>query len=185
MRRTFKRLHREALAGEHVAHLRRADAERHRAERAVRRRVAVAARDGHARLGEPEFGSDHVDDALAARGVVVEGDAEVAAVALERREHRLGHRVLERPREAAGRHDVVDGGERALGEPDRPASPSQVVEGLRRGHLVHEVKADEQLRLPRRERPHLVQVPDFLKKRVSHGVSITPRRRQGGRDKPC
>jgi len=30
------------------------------------------------------------------------------------------------------------------------------------------VQADEELRLPRRERPDAVDVPDLLKKRVSH-----------------
>ena len=57
----------QALRREHVLDLARADAERERAERAVRRGVAVAAHDGHARLREPELGADHVDDARAAR----------------------------------------------------------------------------------------------------------------------
>ena len=64
MRRTFMRIERQALRREHVAHLRGADAERDRAQRAVRRGVAVAARDRHARLRETELGTDHVDDAL-------------------------------------------------------------------------------------------------------------------------
>ena len=37
------------------------------AERAVRRRVAVAAGDRHARLRQPELGPDHVHDALVRR----------------------------------------------------------------------------------------------------------------------
>ena len=40
----------DRLRGEHVRHFRRADAERQRAERAVRRRMAVAAHDEHPRL---------------------------------------------------------------------------------------------------------------------------------------
>ena len=42
-------VHREALRGEDVAHLRRADAEGDGAERAVRGGVRVAAADRHAR----------------------------------------------------------------------------------------------------------------------------------------
>ena len=60
----LQRIEREALRREHVAHLRRADAERDGAERAVRRRVAVAARDRHAGLGEAELRPDDVHDAL-------------------------------------------------------------------------------------------------------------------------
>ena len=44
---------------------RRADAEGQRAERAMRRSVAVAADDGGARLGEALLRPDDVDDALA------------------------------------------------------------------------------------------------------------------------
>ena len=51
----LERRHRERLRREHVAHLRRADAERDRAERAVRRGVAVAAADRHARLRQAEL----------------------------------------------------------------------------------------------------------------------------------
>ena len=54
----LERLERQALRGEHVAHLRRADAERDGAERAVRRRVAVAARDRHPGLRQPELRAD-------------------------------------------------------------------------------------------------------------------------------
>ena len=54
----------QALRGEHVLHLGRADAERERAERAVSGGVAIAADDGHARLGEAQLGADDVHDAL-------------------------------------------------------------------------------------------------------------------------
>ncbi len=75
---------RQRLRGEHVLDLAGADAERQRAERAVRRRVAVAAHDGDARLREPELGPDHVHDALPGRAHRVEADAELGAV---RRQH--------------------------------------------------------------------------------------------------
>ena len=169
----LQRLHRQTLGGQHVAHLRRADAERDGAERAVRRGVAVAAGDRHPRLRQPQLWPDDVDDPLPARRVVVERHAEVAAVALECREHGLCHGVLERAGEAPRRDDVVDRGERPVREAHGPAATAQVVERLRGRDFVHEMQSDEQLRLSRRERPHRVQIPDLLEKRVSHRRSIT------------
>ena len=55
----------QRLRGQHVLDLRGADAEGQRAEGAVRRGVAVAAHDGHARQGQALLGADHVDDAAA------------------------------------------------------------------------------------------------------------------------
>ena len=55
----------QGLGGEHVLDLAGADAEGQGAERAVGGGVAVAADDGHARLGEALLGADDVDDALA------------------------------------------------------------------------------------------------------------------------
>ena len=55
----------QRLGGEDVLDLAGADAERQGPEGAVRRGVAVAADDGHARLGDAELRADHVDDPLA------------------------------------------------------------------------------------------------------------------------
>ena len=54
----------QGLRGQHVLDFAGADAEGQRAERAVRGRVAVAADDRHARLRQPKFRPDDVDDAL-------------------------------------------------------------------------------------------------------------------------
>ncbi len=167
----LQRIQRQALRGEHVADLRRADAERDGAERAVRRGVAVAAGDRHARLRQPELGPDDVDDALVL-GAVAAGrpqlDAELPAVALERRRHLLGGEIDERPRLRAGRHDVIDRRERPLGIGDAPAVLAQHVERLRARDLVNEVQADEQLRLPARQHANRVRVPDFMKESARH-----------------
>jgi hypothetical protein len=55
----------QRLRGEHMLDLGRADAMRERAEGAMRRGVAVAADDRHARQREALLGADDVDDALA------------------------------------------------------------------------------------------------------------------------
>ena len=58
---------RQGLRGQDVLDLAGADAERQRAEGAMRRGVRVAADDRHARLGQAELRADDVDDALVAR----------------------------------------------------------------------------------------------------------------------
>ena len=78
----------QALRGEHMPHLAGADAERQRAERSVRRRVAVAADDGHAGLREALLRTDHVDDALLGAVQIVQADAEIGAVLFHLRELR-------------------------------------------------------------------------------------------------
>ena len=57
----------QRLRGQHVLDFARADAERQRAERAVRRGVAVAADDRHAGLRVALLRADDVDDALPRR----------------------------------------------------------------------------------------------------------------------
>ena len=78
------RLLEQRLGGQHVLDLGGADAEGQRAERAVRRGVAVAADDGHAGQGEALLGADHVDDALADVVHVEVGHAELGDVLLQR-----------------------------------------------------------------------------------------------------
>ena len=71
----------QRLGREHVLDLRRADAERDRAERAVGAGVAVAADDRHPGLGESELRTDDVDDALVEVAERVQPDAELLGVA--------------------------------------------------------------------------------------------------------
>ena len=85
-------------------------------ERAMRRRMTVSTGDRHAGLCQAELGTDHVHDALIGAGDVVEWDAELAAVLLERRHHFFGEhvrRLIERW------HDVIDGRECRFGNATR------------------------------------------------------------------
>ena len=134
----------QRLRREHLLDLARADAERERAERAVRRGVRVAADDRHAGLRDAELGADHVHDALAAMSAAVAADAELLAVAVERVELLLRELVADRLRERRRRHVVVGRRERAVGAAHRAAREAQPVEGLRARHLVDEVQVDEQ-----------------------------------------
>ena len=168
MRRTCERFDRQALRRQHVAHLRRPDAERHGAERAVRRRVAVAAGDGHARLRQAELRADDVHDALPVGAEVGEPDAELAAVVLERRHHPLGQLVGEGPALVQRRDDVVDRRVGAFRKRDRDAPPPQHVERLRRSDLVDQVQPDEELRLPGRQASNRMEIPDLLEQGPVH-----------------
>ena len=152
----------EALRGEDVLDLARADAERERAERAVRRGVAVAADDRHAGLRDAELRPDDVDDALAVGAERVDRDPELVAVALERLDLDAAELVLDARRDgrAVGRRVVVGGRERAVGAADRAAGEPQPVERLRARHLVDEVQVDVQ-----QARGHLVVDPDLLEQR--------------------
>ena len=172
--------HRQALGGQDVAHLARADPERDRPEGAVRRGVAVAARDGHAGLGQPELRADDVHDALPPAVEVEERHAEVLRVAHHVHGHLLGERIGVRPRLGRGRDDVVERGEGALGHAHAKPELAQHRERLRRGHLVDEVKPDEELGLAGRQRPDGVGVPNLVEQclamaispRVSAGVTV-------------
>ena len=110
---------RQRLGGEHVLDLAGADAERDRAERAVRRRVGVAAHDRHARLGEAELRADDVHDALVEVAHRVQADAELLALRAQRLDLRARDRVGDRLVEVGRRDVVVLGGERQVGTTHR------------------------------------------------------------------
>ena len=109
-------------------------------------------------------------------GEIEQRDAVLAAVPLERRRHRLGHHVGERPRLRARRHDVIDGRERALRRAHAPAARAQLVERLRARDFVDEMQADVELRLTVRQPADGVAVPDFLNS--VPGISVDRIRRQ-------
>jgi hypothetical protein len=95
----------QALRGEHVLDLARADPEGQRPEGAVGRGVRVAADDGHPGLRDAELGADDVDDALVGRAQREDRDAELRAVALQR----LDLRARERVADARGDRRAVGG----------------------------------------------------------------------------
>ena len=132
----------ERLGGEDHLDLARADPEGQRPERAVGRRVAVAADDRHARLGQAQLRADDVDDPLGLRAVGVDRDPELGAVGLQLLHLGGGHRVDDREAARRGRRGVVGGRDRALGAADAEPAGAQAREGLRAGDLVDEVEVD-------------------------------------------
>ena len=135
---------REGLGGHDVLDFAGADAEGQCAEGSVGGGVGVAADDGHAGLGEAEFGADDVDDALVGGLDVVEFDAEVGAVLAQGFDLARGDLVddVEAVGDGAGGDVVVDRGDGAVGAAELAAGHAQAVEGLRAGDLVDEVEVD-------------------------------------------
>ena len=111
----------QALRREHMADFGRADAEGEGAERAVGRRVAVAADDGLAGLRRAELRTDDVDDAALLAAEAEQLDAELPAVLFHRLD--LARRGFDLDRHAAehfggiGRRRVIQRRERAVRPP--------------------------------------------------------------------
>ena len=95
----------------------RADAVRQRAERAMRRGMAVAADDGGAGQREALLGPDHMHDALAAVALVIILDAEIAW--RSRRAWRSGARTRDRRCLWSGRWSARCGRPRPASSPAR------------------------------------------------------------------
>ena len=74
----------QGLARHDMLDFRGTDAKGERPERAVRRGVAVAAHQGHARQGETLLRADDMDDTVARILDLEQGDAEVGAIAPQR-----------------------------------------------------------------------------------------------------
>jgi hypothetical protein len=134
----------EALRGEHHLDLARADPERERPKGAMGRGMAVAADDGHPRLGQPELGADDVHDALVRGAQAVQRDPELAAVIGEHLDLRSGHLVRDRQGAIVGRDRVVRRRHGLAGPADLQPTPAQARERLRAGHLVDEMEIDRQ-----------------------------------------
>ena len=145
-----------------------ADAERDRAERAVRAGVAVAADDRHAGLGQAELRADHVHDALLDVAERVQADAELLGVATQRLDLGAGDGVGDRLVPVERGDVVVLGGEGEVGAAHGAAGEPQPVERLRRGHLVDEVEVDvEEVRLTLGGSDDVL-VPDLLGQGLAH-----------------
>ena len=134
----------QRLGGEHMLDFRGADAVRQRTEGAVGRGVAVAADDGHAGQREALLRADDVHDALADIVLRIILDAEIAWRSSPAPRSGCG---FPRSVDAAlavgrGRHVVVDHGQRLFRVTDLAAGHAQALEGLRAGHLVHEMAVD-------------------------------------------
>ena len=155
-------VHRQALAGQDIAHLAGANAKGNGTKGAVGGSVRITAGHGHARLSQAQLRGHHMHDSLAATAKAIEMDAVLMAVALQGAEHFFGQSIGEGPRLARGWHDVVHRGHRAFGVADTQPQILQGSKGLRTGDLMDQVQANEQLRRPAGQLSHLMQGPDLV-----------------------
>ena len=162
----------QRLGGEHVLDLARADAVGQRAERAMGRGMAVAADDGGAGQGEALLGPDHMDDALAAVALVIILDAEVLGVLRQRGDLQRGFGIVDAKGAVGGRHVVVDHGQRLLGRADGAAGHAQTLEGLRAGHLMHQMPVDIEQAGAVGRLVHQMGVPDLVVEGAGLGHAV-------------
>ncbi len=164
---------RQALRSQDVLHLRRANAEGQGPQGTVGAGMAVAADDGHPRLGQAQLRANDVDDPLLLAVQVVEGNAELlqfwARVSICWREMSS---VTGSFRSQVGTLwsivATVKSGRRTF----RPARQGPRTPGG--DHLVHQVQVDvEKGRLTRRL-AYDVGIPDLLKQASSAGRSCLP-----------
>ena len=113
-----------------------------RAEGAVGGGVAVAADDGGAGQREALLGADHVDDALALVELVEVAHAELGGVLGEGLDLDAAFLLGDAARAVGGGNIVVDHGQGLLGMAHLAAGHAQALEGLRAGHLMHEMAVD-------------------------------------------
>ena len=132
----------QRLRREHVLALRRPDPEGEGPERAVGRRVTVAAHQCRPRQGEALLRSDDVDDALARVEHVEDLDSELPAVRAQclDLEPRLGVRDAEGA--VRGRHVVVGDRKRRVRPSHAAPGQAQPLERLRREDLVQQMAVD-------------------------------------------
>ena len=107
-------------------------------------------------------------DALLARGHVKKLDPGFGAIFAQLLDHGIGQLVGEWLLALVGRHNVVYRGKGALRVEDLQIKVAQHAEGLRAGHLVNEVRADEQLRHAIGKLAHGVRFPDFVEQGFTH-----------------
>ncbi|MPL60950.1 hypothetical protein SDC9_06515 [bioreactor metagenome] len=133
----------QRLRRQNVLDLRGADAMGERAEGAMRRGVAVTTDHGHPRQRPALLGPDDVHDALTDVGNRVVVDAEVPGVLVERLDLDPAFLVLDPLLAVGGGRNVVVGNSDGLFRRAHLATgQTQPLEGLRAGHLVHEVAVD-------------------------------------------
>src|SRR5699024_6028917 len=111
----------QGLRGEDVLDLARTNAKCESAEGTVRRGVAVATDDRHARLGQALLGADDVDNPLPRRAHRMELDPELGAILRQLAHLGGGYRVRNRLAEADGGHIVVGGSNRKIRAADTAA----------------------------------------------------------------
>ena len=160
----------QALRRQHVLHFARADAEGQRANRAMRRSVAVAADDGEPGLGDAQLGPDDVHDALIAAEHVEEVHAVLLAVARQRLELQPRIVVHNRQFPILCGHRVIHHREGQVGPAHLAPRRFDSCKSLRRGAFMHQMAVDIDQAGFAGDVAHQMRLPDFVVHRLrGHG----------------
>ena len=157
-------VHRQALAGEDIAHLTGPDPEGDGPEGPMRGRVRVTTGHCHSGLRETELRRNHMHDSLATTAKTMQGDAVVGTVSLQCAQHLLCEWIRKRPGLTGGWNNVIHRGHGALRTAHSKSLVFQGREGLRTGHLMNQVQADEQLSGSTRKISDAMQIPNLVVK---------------------
>src|SRR5262245_16154006 len=153
----------QRLGRQHVRNLGGPDAEGQRAQRAVRRGMAVTANHDHAGLAQTLLGPNHVNDALSWVLEPEQRHAHLPRMGFEILDHGAAARLVDRGKVAAkGRYVVVRRGEGPVGTTHLQIALLEHAKGVA-GPVVHQVSIDVQqgstvwARLDRVRGPNLVE----------------------------
>jgi hypothetical protein len=134
--------------------------------------MAVAAEDGHPRLGKACFGADHVDDTVLGMEQAEIIDTELMSVAFQRfyleASHGVGHRLIL----MQGGDIVVRDAGHLLRAERTEATVAQSLESLGAGHFVAVEAVYIELKRPVRERIDDVSGKYLVKECLRHKIEI-------------
>src|SRR5215469_3702223 len=152
----------QALCCQNLLHLARSNAECQCSECAVCRGVAVTANYGHAGLGQALLRSHDVNDALLLALEAITAHAELAAIALELFDLRLGYFIQNRKAARSRGRRVIGRRDGQVGTPDPEAPPPKAIECLWRRYFMHQVQIDVDQRRRAVTLGHNMIVPNLL-----------------------
>jgi len=167
-RHRLERLQRQGLSRENVLNLAGSNAECQGTEGSMRAGVGIPAHDRHARLRQPHLRTNDVHNALLDVPERIQRDTELCAVRSQRFDLRSRHRIGDRLVHIDGRNVVIFRGHREIRTTHRSVGTSKTVEGLRAGHLVHQMQIDVQQIRFTFGRPDDVVVPHLLGQSATH-----------------
>jgi len=110
-----------------------------------------------------------VDDSLVTGAGIEKADVVISAVLAQLFNHRLSQWIAIRLKDFVGWHNMIDGRKGAVRVFHWQPAFTQHAESLRTGHLVNEMRSDQQLCLPVGQLTDGVSIPNFFVKALSHG----------------